>query len=324
MKPEEFLTFSLKLLGKTCYQIRISWPLVEKRGQMLQLTIASTAKALEVHRDLLILLKYKDPLLCFHKVEGQANQVIIKVINTGSAISKEEVTYILLRICKSQILNSVKLVLLCPNFPMKANHIQKVTEQYNITQNFPPSAPSGYTQLEKNLAVDAVGLPEVEVQIEKIAERQRQITAKVQIPHPVERIWQVLTNYEALPDFIPNLAKSCLLEHPQGGIRLEQIGSQRLLKFNFCARVVLDLEEYFPKAINFSMVEGDFKGFSGSWSLHPYCYGDDQGTIVCYTIQVWPKLTMPVAIIEHRLSHDLRLNLLAIHQRVEQLWHSAS
>jgi ribosome-associated toxin RatA of RatAB toxin-antitoxin module len=194
-----------------------------------------------------------------------------------------------------------------------------VTQQYNITENLDPSATTDHIQLENNITIDAAGLPDVVVKVEKIAERQRKISAKIQIPQPVERIWKVLTDYEALSEFIPNLAKSCLLEHPQGGIRLEQIGSQRLLKFNFSARVVLDLEECFPQEINFSMVEGDFKGFSGSWCLEPYSQGEDQGTTVCYTIQVWPKLTMPITIIERRLSNDLRVNLLAIHQRVEQL-----
>ncbi len=194
-----------------------------------------------------------------------------------------------------------------------------MTQQYNITENLDPSATADHIQLENNLTIDAAGLPDVVVKVEKIAERQRKISAKIQIPQPVERIWKVLTDYEALSEFIPNLAKSCLLEHPQGGIRLEQIGSQRLLKFNFSARVVLDLEECFPQEINFSMVEGDFKGFSGSWCLEPYSQGEDQGTTVCYTIQVWPKLTMPITIIERRLSNDLRVNLLAIHQRVEQL-----
>ena len=194
-----------------------------------------------------------------------------------------------------------------------------MTQQYNITENLDPSATTDHIQLENNITIDADGLPDVVVKVEKIAERQRKISAKIQIPQPVERIWKVLTDYEALSEFIPNLAKSCLLEHPQGGIRLEQIGSQRLLKFNFSARVVLDLEECFPQEINFSMVEGDFKGFSGSWCLEPYSQGEDQGTTVCYTIQVWPKLTMPITIIERRLSNDLRVNLLAIHQRVEQL-----
>ncbi|QSJ18358.1 SRPBCC family protein [Nostoc sp. UHCC 0702] len=194
-----------------------------------------------------------------------------------------------------------------------------MTEQHNTTEDFDLIAADEDASLEDNFAADAGNLPSVAVQIEKIAERQRQITARIQIPQPVEQIWKVLTDYEALPDFIPNLAKSRLLEHPNGGIRLEQIGSQRLLNFNFCARVVLDLVEYFPKQINFQMVEGDFKGFSGSWCLEPYFLGEHVGTSLCYTIQVWPKLTMPITIIERRLSKDLQLNLLAIYQRVEQL-----
>ncbi|MCC5613485.1 SRPBCC family protein [Nostoc sp. CHAB 5836] len=188
-----------------------------------------------------------------------------------------------------------------------------MTKKQNTTDNPDLQSPSDDINLEGDLPA------KVEVKIEKIAERQRQISAKVQIPQSVEQIWRVLTDYEALPDFIPNLAKSRLIEHPSGGIRLEQVGSQRLLNFNFCARVVLDLEEYFPKEINFRMIEGDFKGFSGSWCLEPYSLGEYIGTNLCYTIQVWPKLTMPVGIIENRLSKDLRLNLRAIHQRVEEL-----
>jgi ribosome-associated toxin RatA of RatAB toxin-antitoxin module len=195
-----------------------------------------------------------------------------------------------------------------------------VTKEQNATENLDFQFPSDDTNLEGDLSADLVALAaKVEVQIQKTAERQRQISAKVQIPQPVEKIWRVLTDYEALPDFLPNLAKSRIIEHPNGGIRLEQIGSQRLLNFKFSARVVLDLEECFPKEINFRMVEGDFKGFSGSWCLEPYSLGECLGTNLCYTIQVWPKLTMPVGIIENRLSKDLRLNLVAIHQRVEEL-----
>jgi hypothetical protein len=118
------------------------------------------------------------------------------------------------------------------------------------------------------------------------------------------------------------LAKSCLLEHPTGGIRLEQVGSQSLLNFKFCARVILDLEEFFPKLINFKMVEGDFKGFSGSWSLEPCSLNGDLGTKLSYRIQVWPKLIMPISIIERRLSRDLKSNLLAISQRTLALANS--
>lgn len=192
----------------------------------------------------------------------------------------------------------------------------KVTEEHNIQEGLDLSVISDDIDLERNEATQADDLQAVEVEIERIAERQRQITASLQISQPVEQVWKVLTDYEALADFIPNLTKSRLLEHPQGGIRLEQIGAQRFLSFNFCARVVLDLEESFPKEINFRMVEGDFKDFSGSWLLKPYSFSGYMGTYLYYTVKVWPKRTMPIAIIERRISDDMQLNLLAIRQRV--------
>jgi len=70
----------------------------------------------------------------------------------------------------------------------------------------------------------------VEVQAEP-AERQRQIIAKIQIPHSVEQVWQVLTDYEALANLSPTKSSA----YPTGGIRLGASGTQRLLRFNFSA-----------------------------------------------------------------------------------------
>lgn len=192
-------------------------------------------------------------------------------------------------------------------------------EQNNATEEFDTSVLDNDQDIELSEASDANELQAVKVEIEKIADRQRQITAKIHISQPPEVVWKVLTNYEGLPDFIPNLAKSQLQTHPNGGIRLEQVGSQRLLNFNFSARVVLDLEEHYPKEINFQMVEGDFKDFSGSWQLQSCLIDNQAGTQLCYTITVHPKRIMPVGIIERRLSNDLQVNLLAIQKRVETL-----
>lgn len=174
-------------------------------------------------------------------------------------------------------------------------------------------------QSNMNPQEDNTNLQDVTVEVEKITERQRQITAKIKIPHPLEKVWQVLTDYQTLPEFIPGLASSRKLEHPTGGIRLEQVGSQRLLKINFSARVVLDLEEYFPNTISFKMVEGDFKDFSGSWDLNNCVLNDKTGTLLCYRVKIWPKITMPIRVIEPRISQDMQSNLLAIRQRIEEL-----
>jgi ribosome-associated toxin RatA of RatAB toxin-antitoxin module len=191
----------------------------------------------------------------------------------------------------------------------------------DLDSNSPIDAEGLETELE-NLAgvADSAQLQAVEVEAEAVEGRKRKISAKIYIPRPVEQVWQVLTDYEALADFIPNLGKSDRLEHPQGGIRLEQVGTQRLLRFNFSARVVLDLEEIFLQEIRFHMVEGDFNAYEGSWRLEPQTTANQSGTNLSYTVLVWPKRTMPVVILERRLQHDLRLNLSAIRQRVETLF----
>jgi ribosome-associated toxin RatA of RatAB toxin-antitoxin module len=166
----------------------------------------------------------------------------------------------------------------------------------------------------------ACTLQEVEVKTDWAEGRQRQISARIQIPYTVEQVWQILTDYEHLADFIPNLSKSRLLPHPQGGIRLEQIGAQSFLKIKFCARVVLDMLEKFPHQLDFQMVEGDFQEFSGSWLLHPCVLKDQPGTHLSYIIRVVPHRAMPVGLIERRLCHNLAVNLTSIWKQAEAVY----
>jgi ribosome-associated toxin RatA of RatAB toxin-antitoxin module len=169
-----------------------------------------------------------------------------------------------------------------------------------------------------DLALDPTLLQEVDVQAKQLEGRQRQIAAKIQLSHPIEQVWKVLTDYESLAEFIPNLAKSQRVDHPTGGIRIEQVGTQRLLRFNFSARVVLDMTEKFPHEIAFNMIEGDFKEFAGVWQLEPI--SETLGTKLTYILQVLPKRFMPVSVIERRLQRDLAINLLSIRERLNQLF----
>jgi len=161
-------------------------------------------------------------------------------------------------------------------------------------------------------------LQEVEVKTDKAEGRQRQISAKIQIPYTVDKIWQILTDYDHLADFVPNLTQSQCIEHPQGGIRIEQVGAESLLKLKFCARVVLDMVEHFPSRIDFNMVEGDFKVFQGQWLLEPIANGT--GTELSYQLLVMPHRLMPIAMIERRLKGGMILNLSAIRQRADVLF----
>lgn len=166
-------------------------------------------------------------------------------------------------------------------------------------------------------AIDAAGKDKglVALSSEKLGGRRRRIVAMIQIPQRIEAVWQILTDYEALSSFIPNLTKSERIHHPEGGIRLEQIGAQCFLNIQFCARVVLDMYERFPHELGFAMVEGDFKLFEGCWRLAPVGEGENLNTQLSYELIVKPPLAMPVGLIEKHIRANLTENLMAIYQR---------
>ncbi|PSR19121.1 cyclase [filamentous cyanobacterium CCP3] len=155
----------------------------------------------------------------------------------------------------------------------------------------------------------------VTIQTEKLEGQQRRILAFTDIPFTAEQVWQVLTDYDNLSSFIPNLSLSQRLSHPEGGIRLEQIGSQCFLNIKFCARVVLDMVEAFPKELRFSMVEGDFRQFEGRWTLEPVVDAQREIVRLGYDLVIRPPRAMPVALIERHIRHDLTRNLKAISDR---------
>ncbi len=168
---------------------------------------------------------------------------------------------------------------------------------------------------ESEAVADLAQGADLRVGVERLNRWERRLQAEMTMPYPVAPIWQVLTDYEALADFLPNVAVSRRLPHPEGKIRLEQVGTQPLLRFNFRARVVLDIEEIYPQRIQFTCVEGDFSRFDGAWQLEPQ--GTD--TRLIYTVQVRPRRHLPVGLIEGRITQGIRRNLQAIRERVAQV-----
>ncbi|MGB7248223.1 MAG: SRPBCC family protein [Phormidesmis sp.] len=179
-----------------------------------------------------------------------------------------------------------------------------------------PNAPIQTGNQASDIAISADN-PYVKISAEKRPNREQRILASVIIPQPIEQVWQVITDYDHLADFVPNLTSSKRLPDAEGRIRLEQIGAQCFLKVKFCARVVLEMTESFPNELGFTMKEGDFKSFSGAWKLQPT--GDAQRTHLSYDLLVKPPRAMPAALIERHLCNNLMANLLAIRQRAVEL-----
>lgn len=159
-------------------------------------------------------------------------------------------------------------------------------------------------------------LPEVapDIMTEHLGGRMRRLRASILVPCSLEQLWQVLTDYDNLADIVPNLTKSRRVGSSPTGTLLEQVGSQCFLNIQFCARVVLNMVEQFPHRLSFTLVEGDFKTFEGTWKLE-LTDGPNPVTRLVYELVVCPPRAIPVVLIERHLRRDLTQNLQAIRQQ---------
>ncbi len=145
--------------------------------------------------------------------------------------------------------------------------------------------------------------------------------AEIEIPYSLEEVWQVLTDYEAFVEFMPNLIESRRLQDPTLGDCIEQVRTKSFMGMNFSARSVFEVKEEFPHTIHYQLIEGDMKAFSGCWRLEPIASAEsDAGTNLIYDFFVSPKRILPMALVEHVLSHDVPAHLMAIRQRVADLY----
>jgi hypothetical protein len=84
----------------------------------------------------------------------------------------------------------------------------------------------------------------IEQTMERLPQGTRRLAAELKSPLPVQLLWDVLTDYENLSRFIPNLSTSELIQRQGQTVRLQQVGSQQLLGLRFSAQVQLELTEY--------------------------------------------------------------------------------
>ena len=151
--------------------------------------------------------------------------------------------------------------------------------------------------------------------MERLPQGTRRLAAELKSPLPVHLLWDVLTDYENLSQFIPNLSTSELIQRQGQTVRLQQVGSQQLLGLRFSAQVQLELTEYRQDGLlQFRMVKGDFRRFEGSWQIRQR----PDGSSLLYELTVQGCLGMPIGLIEERLRDDLSSNLNAVVQEAHR------
>ena len=158
----------------------------------------------------------------------------------------------------------------------------------------------------------------IEQTMEKLSDGARRLAAQLTTTASYEALWHVLTDYDRLNLYIPNLLVSKQIYRSKNRIHLRQIGAQDFLGMKFSAEVILELDELKDKGlIIFKLIKGDFRRFEGSWQIQSLKNSSKNSLI--YDLTVKGCQWMPIGMIEKRLKNDLSQNLIAVDKQAKEI-----
>ena len=158
----------------------------------------------------------------------------------------------------------------------------------------------------------------IEQTMEKLSNGTRRLAAQLTTSANFDSLWNVLTDYDNLNVYIPNLLSSKKIFQNNNNVHLKQVGAQDFLGMKFSAEVTIDLfEERENGLLRFKLIKGDFRKFEGSWKIQNIKNTKKNSLIYDLTVQgcQW----MPIGMIEKRLKKDLSENLIAVDKQAKSL-----
>ena len=137
----------------------------------------------------------------------------------------------------------------------------------------------------------------IEQTMEKLSGGTRRLAAQLTTSATFDSLWNVLTDYDRLNLYIPNLLSSKKIYKNKNNVHLKQVGAQDFLGMKFSAEVTIDLfEEKELGLLKFSLIKGDFRRFEGSWKIKKI--KDTSKNSLIYDLTVQGCQWMPIGMIE--------------------------
>lgn len=140
------------------------------------------------------------------------------------------------------------------------------------------------------------------------------VNAWVLASAPATACYQVLTDFEHLPEFVPGMRSSRVVSQPGEMLRVEQIGITGPALFGLTVRTTLGLSLAPPGAgregrIDFSSLGGNLRQMHGAWQVRD----DRSGCRIDYRATIEPDFPVPplIGTLVMRLQIEGQLDAIA-------------
>jgi hypothetical protein len=138
------------------------------------------------------------------------------------------------------------------------------------------------------------------------------VSARFSVAQPAAVVRAVLTDYERIPDFMPGVRTSRVLERGDGYARVEQEAVSKFLLVSRRVHLVLDVAED-HEALRFRDLCGkSFTRYEGAWTIGT----ERDRTTVRYDLTARPAFDVPGFVLRRLLDRDARTMIEGLRSQI--------
>ena len=133
-----------------------------------------------------------------------------------------------------------------------------------------------------------------------------------------EQAWRVLTDYDELADFVPDLTSSRVISRDGREAVVEQRSEVGILFVTHAIHIVERITEQPFSAIDVAMVSGNMKRYRAHWDLAPSSQNGVSGTRIIYSGMMEPDFFIPPVIGESIVQANMKKMVEAVIERIDR------
>lgn len=161
-------------------------------------------------------------------------------------------------------------------------------------------------------------LPKLEVSVNRVeveSQHLYEVDATGSVAAAPATVWRILTNYERMSEFVPDMESCKVLSRNGNEVIIEQFGTARFLIVSKSIHLVVRAIEQPMTSIDIALISGDMKHYESHWELVPV--PETGGTKVVYSGRLIPNFYVPGILGAKLIKHDIERMMGAVLARLD-------
>jgi ribosome-associated toxin RatA of RatAB toxin-antitoxin module len=154
--------------------------------------------------------------------------------------------------------------------------------------------------------------------IEQSGQSMYEIEVSGVVRAPPATVWKVLTSYDRMSEYLPDLSSCKVLSRNGNEIIVEQYGTGHFLFLQKAIHLVVRITETPMAAIDVGLVSGDMKHYTSRWELQPVAATG--GTQIRYSGSMMPDFYLPAMLGASMIRSDINRMLEAVLARIDSVY----